>query len=79
MVPDYCEATLEVKDMDYIENKLKIFKEKNDYDISIEEKDGIVKAIAKDLLLMEALLKKEKCYYYLMLFYEKYLIAIVIF
>ncbi|HHV25839.1 dipeptidase PepV [Anaerosalibacter bizertensis] len=47
MVPDYCEAILEVKDMDYIENKLKNFKEKNDYDISIEEKDGIVKVIAK--------------------------------
>lgn len=47
MVPDYCEAVLEAKDSDRIEEKIKQFKEDTGYDISMDKKDGLVTIKAK--------------------------------
>lgn len=48
-VPDYCEAILEVEDIDFVEKQLKTFKGKTKYNLSIEKKENTVKIKSKGI------------------------------
>lgn len=69
MVPDYCEALLEVKDADELDKKLKQFIEKTGYDLSIECEGELVKIKAKGVSAHGSTPEKgENAITYLMLF-----------
>lgn len=49
MVPDHAVAILEVKDKETVEEKFKSYMEENDYPISIDIQDNLVKVVAKGI------------------------------
>ncbi|MCR2045262.1 dipeptidase PepV [Anaerosalibacter massiliensis] len=72
MVPDYCEAVIETKNLDNIETKLEEFKKKTDYNISIEKKDGTIVVKSKGVSAHGSTPEKgENAITYLMLFLEE--------
>ncbi len=49
MVPDHSEAILEVKDISFVEEKLKTFLEKTNYPVTMEKDENQLKIIAKGI------------------------------
>lgn len=71
MVPDYCEAVLEVKDLEAFNNKYNDFINKYDYPIEIKHSDGKVRVSAKGISSHGSTPEKgENAISYLMMFLE---------